>query len=76
MEPGQKKKKIHFADDELLRSAPNSIAVAILFHACQLFHIVALTCLPVIDTEERLGSEQGQAGHIARFVLDVLDEIR
>ena len=52
------------------------IAVAILFHACQLFHIVALTCLPVIDTEERLGSEQGQAGHIARFVLDVLDEIR
>jgi hypothetical protein len=29
-----------------------SIAVAILFHAHQLFHSVALICLPVIDTEK------------------------
>ena len=38
----------------LLRSATltPSIAVAILFHACQLFHIVAVICLPVIDTEK------------------------
>ena len=36
---------------------PPKIAVAILFHACQIFHIVAVTCLPdVTDTEKWLGS--------------------
>lgn len=35
-----------------------SIAIAILFHACQLFHIVTVICLPVTDTE------QGQVDHI------------
>lgn len=30
------------------------IAVAILFHACQLFHIVTVICQPVIDTEKQL----------------------
>jgi hypothetical protein len=28
------------------------IAVAILFHASQLFHIVTVICLPIIDTEK------------------------
>jgi hypothetical protein len=32
--------------------ATPSIAVAILFHACQLFHIVAVRCLLVLDTEK------------------------
>jgi hypothetical protein len=31
---------------------PSCIAVAILFHANQLFHIVAVICLPVIDTQK------------------------
>jgi hypothetical protein len=38
-----------------LRPAPTptpSIAVAILFNACQLFHIVAVIGLPIIHTEK------------------------
>lgn len=35
---------------------PHQIDVAILSHACQLFHILAVTCLPSIDTEKWLGS--------------------
>lgn len=31
---------------------PHRIAGAILFHACQLFHIVAITCLTVTDGEK------------------------
>jgi hypothetical protein len=46
----------HVGGSQLLRSAhPNltpGIAVAILFHTCQLFHIVAVICLPIIDAEK------------------------
>jgi hypothetical protein len=44
-----------------------SIAVAILFYACQLFHIPAVTCLPVINTEKSLDAEQGHA--VQHFLL-------
>uniref|UniRef100_A0A8C6I0M3 Uncharacterized protein n=1 Tax=Mus spicilegus TaxID=10103 RepID=A0A8C6I0M3_MUSSI len=36
----------------------HSIAVAILFHACQLSHIVAVTCLPITDTESYLAQRR------------------
>jgi hypothetical protein len=40
-------------DEYMFRSAPTlSIAVAILFHDFQQFHIVAVICLPIIDTEK------------------------
>jgi hypothetical protein len=38
------------------KPSPPKIAVTILFHAWQLVHIVAVPCLPVIDTETWLGS--------------------
>jgi hypothetical protein len=41
-------------------------------HACQLFHIVALMCLPVTDTEKYPDSEQGHAGHVSYYVLYVV----
>jgi hypothetical protein len=48
------------------------ILVAILFHGCQLFHTVAVICLPVIDTEKWLDSEQGHADPISCYVLYVI----
>ena len=49
-----------------------SIAVDILFHVHQLFHIIAVICLPVIDIEKELDSEQGHANHVPCKVLYVL----
>lgn len=45
---GQAQKKTWY----LLWVDPPKISVAILFHACQLFHIAAVTCLSVTDTEK------------------------
>ena len=59
----------------MLRSAPQtptSIVVAALSHACRQFHIVAVQCLLVTDTEELPDSEQGHADHILCYVLYVL----
>jgi hypothetical protein len=54
----------------VLRTAPSpSTAVAILFYACQLFHIVAVICLAVIGTEKQFDSEQCHADHISCYVL-------
>lgn len=43
-----------------------------MLHVCQLFHIVAIKCLPVTDVEKKLDSEQGQADHKLCYVLDVM----
>jgi hypothetical protein len=56
----------------LLRPAPSpSTAVAILFNAHKLFHIIAAICLPVIDTEKYLDSEQGHADHITPVMFSM-----
>jgi hypothetical protein len=49
----------------------HSMAAATLFHHCQLFHTVAVICLPVTDTEKYLDPEQGHADHILCYVLCV-----
>lgn len=56
----------------LLWSDPLIIAVAIVFYACQLFHIVTIVVLLVIKTEKYLDSEQGLVGHISCYFLYVL----
>jgi hypothetical protein len=52
----QSKKKKKKSKNICLMEA--ELAVAILYHACQIFHTVT-------DTEKLLASEQGHADHIA-----------
>jgi len=49
-----------------------SIAVAILFHSQKLFHIVAETCLSVIETGKWLDYEQDDSHYIPCYVLHIL----
>ena len=53
-----------------------SMTTDILFHFCHLFHIVAATCLPVINVEMLLGSESGPADHIHCYVQYVMKFVK
>jgi hypothetical protein len=47
-------KNIYLVSLNIVETCPPNIAVAILLHTCQVFHIVAVICLPANDVENNL----------------------